>query len=191
MEVPFAGGPVAEVDDTGALVALSLCRPRPPDGVGQVCTDGDVQREHVHVAESGVARFVAHPVEDVLPGEPAGDERAVFPVLIEDCVLVGQRVRRPDLRPFLARQRGVGAEPTLPLETYHPLVELPRKAHIAVHRNQFLVREVWDEVRVDDLAIGVQRLRLVVVRPIEHVGCHVVSPHSVRTGKKVCLSLIH
>jgi hypothetical protein len=118
--------------------------------------DGDVERENMFVGEAGVARLVSHPVFEIAGVQSSDDDGAVFAVLVEDPVVVRQRVRRADLCPLLSRGGGEGADPTLSLDVDRSLVEVARQAHVPVHADERLVGEVGHRLLVDDVAVLVQ-----------------------------------
>jgi hypothetical protein len=132
--------------------------------VGEVTRDGDVERENVPGRQPLVADLVAHPVAEVLGFESTDDDRAVFAILVENPVVVTQRVGRSDLCGLLSRQRRVRPHATLPLEAHCPLVEVASQFHFSIHRDERLVRYVRDRRVRPDPPVVVENLSWPVSR---------------------------
>src|SRR5690606_37630026 len=141
-EVDLRGGAITEVDRGDGVLA-----PQPgdigiADGVRELTGDRNRDDSLPVAGDVPVSVRQAPPVgHEYLDREAAGDLDAMLPVGGEDEVVLAQSEGGPDLDRFLSLQHGIGADPTLPLESEHPAIEGAGQDHVAV--------EVLVQVRVE------------------------------------------
>jgi len=176
LAVGVRGGPISQIDERRAVLALHPGGIGHADGVGYLARDRNAEGQVPDTLGNAHPVGVARVVEDqILERPPAPHVRRPFPVVGHHPVGIAQGVDAAEDRGLVAPDGAEGPDPALALQPEHSLVEATGEEERAIEASEVGGRNRGVEVGVE-VTLGIEDRHLLHLGYVEGLAWHAAGP---------------